>query len=447
MRHRSREDDGLAIGFISLADLFFVGCVVCFLHAKSSNEVVRRTQATLESKDALLTRLGRETAQVRRGCRRSATESQLAVALPDLPLASDSGDVPSEGIVVREAAVVLRAFQEELERLRQLNTQQQQRIAAMEATNRDMAGLSQRYATELKAVRRALYKLRWELVWLTAEKRGYELTAHYLYVAAAAMRSKIERYVREIAAFESKAGEAGNKIATLEEALRRRALLPKELVGVRGNLQRVAFVVDCSASMNKVAPIAVDPSRDKRESWWGVVAETIELWIEALPMQSARIVYFNDSVSMFPATDEFLDIEVNRNSLRQSVKEHPGPHGATNTLLALQAAFAMKDVDTIVLFTDGEPNRTPVALPAGAMRNKDKTSMAYAKEFSTACWNQIFEFVEGEKVKGRNVRVNVVALGNYFDSIYGPSLVRLATMTGGAFLGRGGTQPASAVAE
>jgi len=180
----------------------------------------------------------------------------------------------------------------------------------------------------------------------------------------------------------------------------------QELVGVKGNLDSVVFVIDRSGSMN-------------RGGRWGATRSVIKAWLEHLPIKRAAIVTFNDVAAAFPRDQTFLDMtgplaQQSRAKLL-AVFDDLSPQGNTNTLAALQIAYAYPGVNAIFLFSDGEPD---------SGRNSFDRRMA--RQVHALC-----------RRHGNTVPVNTVGLGDYLgDRNLGWFLETIARETGGTFLGR-----------
>jgi hypothetical protein len=87
------------------------------------------------------------------------------------------------------------------------------------------------------------------------------------------------------------------------------------------------------------------------------------------------------------------------------------PRGGTDMLGALQCAFADKTSDTVIMFSDGEPNvgGSPKYL---------------ARKIEQLCSQQ------------SGIVINTVGLGDYFEPNFGHLLLKIASTTGGTFIGR-----------
>jgi len=183
-------------------------------------------------------------------------------------------------------------------------------------------------------------------------------------------------------------------------------LLNQELVGVHGHLKTVVFVIDRSGSMN-------------RGGRWLATRNVIKTWLERLPIQRAALVIFNDSVSSFPSERMYWELtgpaaEQNRSQLLATLDKIT-PAGNTNTLAALRKAYQYRGVDTILLFSDGEPD-------SGA----NVFDHRMAAKVHALC-----------RKHGKSVPVNTVGLGDYLGHRdTGRFLVNVARETGGTFLGR-----------
>ncbi len=179
----------------------------------------------------------------------------------------------------------------------------------------------------------------------------------------------------------------------------------RELVGINGQLKRVAIVFDSSGSMTEGGR-------------WDEVTRITATWLQHLEFDQCVLIVFSSEVSVFPVDGSLLSVtgpqgDTNRTRLLQYLKAVK-PEGWTNTLAAMQTAYRYRDLDTIVLFSDGAPTY--------AASNKFNPEMA----------QQIYALCR----QHANVPVNTIGLGNYFEQDLSTFLRTVAKLTGGTFLGR-----------
>jgi Mg-chelatase subunit ChlD len=184
--------------------------------------------------------------------------------------------------------------------------------------------------------------------------------------------------------------------------------LHKELIGLKGNLRRVAVIFDTSGSMAE-------------SGRWEQARGVVGTWLEHLAISECVLILFSNDAQIFPEDGAFLDMHgprgvANRRLLLNRI-EATKPDGGTNTLLALQTAYRCPNLDTIILFTDGEPNN-----PKGIVAN----------QFDPQVAEKIYTLLQQHK----DIPVNTVGLGNYFKPQLSGFLMRVARDTGGSFLGR-----------
>ncbi len=151
-------------------------------------------------------------------------------------------------------------------------------------------------------------------------------------------------YTSSIVNNEKKVQGVEAALEQMREKSSHEAGLRKELLGLKGDLSRVVFVVDCSGSM--------------RHRWESTYGEIIR-WLTYLNVKQSVLVLFSDDVTIFPANGSYLDIGDNSSSrdlerLLDAFKRVK-PSGNTNTEAALERAYQYEGVTSIVLFTDGEP--------------------------------------------------------------------------------------------
>ncbi|MFO7904743.1 MAG: VWA domain-containing protein [Pirellulaceae bacterium] len=165
------------------------------------------------------------------------------------------------------------------------------------------------------------------------------------------------------------------------------------LIGFQGEFQGVMFVVDSSGSM--------------RGERFADCQALLKQWLTYLPFQDFNVIDFDDRPKPW-RPDVLVDATESARKAACSFVDDCSPKGDTDTLGALQTAFSMPGVDTIILISDGAPDQ----------------SMA-----------EIHEWLSTANEDGE-VTINCVGMGDYFQEDYGPFLQKIANDHGGMFLGR-----------
>lgn len=180
------------------------------------------------------------------------------------------------------------------------------------------------------------------------------------------------------------------------------------LVGLRGELRNVVFIFDTSGSM--------------KTPRFAEYKEMLASWVRHLPMQRFAVIEFNNHIR--PFRPELVDATPENRAAAVKFIEGLPARGMTDTRGALQRAFAMEGLDTIVLLSDGEPTM-PHPRGGGQITQADiRRNIAEIEQ-----WLK-------ENNASRNIVINCVAMGNYFTAAYGEFLQRVASDHGGTFLGR-----------
>jgi len=179
----------------------------------------------------------------------------------------------------------------------------------------------------------------------------------------------------------------------------------RELVGLRGDLRRVAILFDSSGSMTQGGR-------------WEEVQRIASTWLDHLDVDECVLIVFSSDATAFPADGSMIrvsgpDRDANRIRLMTQLRSVK-PSGWTNTLAAMQKAYAYENLDTIILFSDGAPT----------YEDQNKFNAVAAKQIYTLCQRHA------------NIPVNAIGLGNYFDEELSTFLRNVARITGGTFLGR-----------
>ena len=182
----------------------------------------------------------------------------------------------------------------------------------------------------------------------------------------------------------------------LDEYDRAQGTIRQDLLGIKGKLDRVVFVFDCSSSM-------------KRGNRWEDGLQTMRSWLELLPVRNAAAIVFNDDVTALPEPPQLLSMakKENRDVLMGMLAAQKA-EGETNTSAALKRAYEYEPIDAIILFTDGRPNE-----PSATKSLVTEMALKYP-----------------------HTRVHTVGLGDYFDSDFGKLLLEISRLTGGTFVGK-----------
>jgi uncharacterized coiled-coil DUF342 family protein len=182
----------------------------------------------------------------------------------------------------------------------------------------------------------------------------------------------------------------------------------RELVGLTGNLKRVAVLFDASGSMRQKAGDGSDR--------WSEAQDIAAKWLQHLNVEQCTLIVFSSSVHVFPEDGSLADVRgesgrAKRDALLRQVRAVT-PSGGTNTYEALRSAYE-HDIDAILLFSDGAPSRSNTG------------------EFDPGAAKQIYELCRAHP----NIPIHTVGLGNYFDQNASTFLISVAKITGGTFRG------------
>jgi chromosome segregation ATPase len=213
----------------------------------------------------------------------------------------------------------------------------------------------------------------------------------------------------EIQALKTQLANALDDLKASEQQLvqqrTREKTINRELVGLRGELRRVAILFDSSGSMSQ-------------SGRWEEVQRIASTWLDYLEVDECVLIVFASDAKAFPADGSMLRVsgpngDVNRAKLMAQLRSVQ-PEGWTNTLAAMKKAYAYDGIDTIILFSDGAP------------------TYANSGTFHPESAQQIYALCRQHK----NVPVNAIGLGNYFDQELSTFLRTVASLTGGTFVGR-----------
>jgi uncharacterized coiled-coil DUF342 family protein len=183
----------------------------------------------------------------------------------------------------------------------------------------------------------------------------------------------------------------------------------RELIGLTGQLDRVAILLDASGSMKQAAASGGDR--------WAESQQIAANWLQHLNVQHCALIVFSSAVRTFPEDGTLADLrgedgKARRSALLEHVKTLT-PAGTTNTLDALRKAYEY-DVNAILLFSDGAPSRSD------------------SGTFDPAVAKQIYDLCRAHP----RIPVHTIGLGNYFDKNASTFLRTVAATTGGTFRGQ-----------
>ncbi len=197
--------------------------------------------------------------------------------------------------------------------------------------------------------------------------------------------------------------QARGKLADLENKL-------TSAVGLQGDMKGVVFIFDTSESM----------ATDRFEEYTGL----LKSWVRHLQFERFNVIRFASDVQSWSSSGLRDGTEQRRDEAAAFIDTFEAA-GQTNTLAALRKALEDDDVDTIILFSDGEPYRfqgdQPVLDPNGKPVRGRKAIQ------------EVHEYLEEHS---RGAVINTIGMGNYLDQEYGKFLQDVARAHHGVFIGR-----------
>jgi hypothetical protein len=178
----------------------------------------------------------------------------------------------------------------------------------------------------------------------------------------------------------------------------------------------------------------------KESNLWEPSINIVSTWVRELELEGCVMIVYDDQVEVLKGDNKnpqflknhwlsfhnpLLDFTGDAGKKQQeqifNTLRKLEPRGGTATHDALKKAYEF-DIDTILLFTDGEP-----------------THVDGKQEYQEVAESQTHALVA--KYKHRNIPINTIGLGNYFkvnkdQARLANFLKKLADDTGGAFIGR-----------
>ncbi len=256
-----------------------------------------------------------------------------------------------------------------------------------------------------------------------AEKARYAAQLKLLEEKAASESAKVEDYATRLRraaelfkGLKADKADLTTKLTDAERKFQQQLLVEtrinRELIGINGKLKRVAVVFDASGSMKEAAGNGAGGDR------WQEAQQIARTWLQHLDVDECVLIVYSSDVRTFPTDGTMAEVrgdegEKARNALLEELTKVE-PKGWTNTLEALRTAYDYEGVDSMILFSDGAPTNP----------NLGRFDQGVADEIYALCRQH------------KDVPVNTVGLGNYFDDDLGTFLRSVASITGGTFLGR-----------
>lgn len=440
MPNRSDAGEFAAMGWIAVVDLLILAVVLALSYGHEVNRELesektlrQESQRKSEEHAVAIAELQRQNASLERqlttardGAARLRTEleqTQLAIGDAERQIA-----LLTAALEMKDAEIV--ALSQELSEASELSADLEKRLAdAQDEIDRNKA-IAQAAMAFLERVKSLA-----ELGKIDASKTEDEWSRLEKLV-----RDLLRRYREAIAAREESKRIAEDLQEDLDNLRAKEVGFRRELLGIRSRgpaLNRVVFVVDRSFSMTYLLDRRAGANVDR----WTEVKDVVATWMRLLPANEAVLIAFGDSPIRFPQSGVVAAADS-----QKLIDELNGlkPQGMTDTLAALEMAYAVDEVDAIFLFTDGRPG-TQEAGPGLLQR-------------------RILEMLDDQNVVADALGetatpINVVALGNYFGDpsistaldtpgttkpendepskmTFGSFLVEVARKSGGTFIGR-----------
>ena len=411
-----RNQSDSAIGWISTVDSLLLGFGLMLVLALHSAMTRQKAQAELGARDKELQDVQAQEKENQKrigeleGKGAAGISQELAEALrklADLEKLKADSDLQIEDIEGKlntalnqlgEATDAETKGQQERQSLAEKIGQLQDKLDNQEAIRQDSQNLAQEVKdllAELAAKAREIEDLEKEIEHLREE-----------------IRKLMDRIAKAEAEKKAAEDDARQKSSARGQAA------ATDVLGFQGDFKNVVFIIDISHSMTHIP----DPERpgfnnDKyNPARWIKTKREIVSWARNLPMETIRIVLFHSDVFDYPDDGESYpmtgDDREKTVGLITGLLDNVTPDGQTNTLGALEKAYGYPDVDTMVLFTDGNP----------MVNGRDSRDLI----------QQVKALVE----KNKKIPVNVVGIGEYFEKDFAAFLRFISNTTGGEFIGR-----------
>jgi len=231
------------------------------------------------------------------------------------------------------------------------------------------------------------------------------------------MQSRIDAAQQQVQQVQQELDEASKKSKSAQDRLKALAAANKKLkkaqtalTGINGKLQNVVFIFDTSGSMadNFKNPVDYKRNGPKRGPQFERYLDSLKRSVSTYPYTRFNVLRYSADVTAWKPNQMPEGTEGNRNAANRFIDTFQ-PGGGTATIKALKAAYALPNVDTIILFSDG--------IPLYKQGQTDKQA--------------IDEVINWLKANKGDVVINTVAIGGSHKSPHRQFLRQIADMTGG----------------
>ena len=223
-------------------------------------------------------------------------------------------------------------------------------------------------------------------------------------------QQKVKQAQRDIEEANKKSKNARARARALAAANKKLKQAQTSLTGINGKLKHVVFIFDTSGSMaDNFNTSSFRRDGPKRGPKFQRYLAALKRGVDTYPFTRFNVIRFSTDVrawkpgKMGRATDE------NKKSANAFIDKFQ-PNGGTATLKALQAAFRLPDVDTIILYSDGVP-----------VYSQNQSHQAAIKE--------VMDWLQANRREG--LVINTVAIGGSHRSLHREFLRKIAELTKG----------------
>jgi hypothetical protein len=208
-----------------------------------------------------------------------------------------------------------------------------------------------------------------------------------------------------------------------EEYKTNRGTISTRVLGVKGRLHSVAILFDISQSIQK------------DEKRWRESLNLVKTWLKDLPIKRCFVIAYAQEVERFPnyhyrhiVDNNFNEIPLHRAELVDFIITESKSRRIHGSDLhgALKLAYEDKNLDTIILFTDGKVEGADQR--TGAFFREDHEFHYKEQSIINLC---------ARNYDRRRININVIAVGDYTERRdYTWFLRELVEKTNGSFIGR-----------